>query len=136
MCRRSRTFVNDPGRARVDVVSGLWSLMNQIMRKMATMSEIQSCARATGQGHRSCSKWTGAGGKRAVAVEVESQITGTVFKIEKAVGDRVEAEEAILILESMKMEIPLEAPCAGVIAEIRTAEGESVEDGDVLVVLS
>jgi acetyl-CoA carboxylase biotin carboxyl carrier protein len=41
----------------------------------------------------------------------------------------------ILIIESMKMEIPVEAPCEGRIAEIRTTEGQSVEEGDVLVVL-
>ncbi len=70
-----------------------------------------------------------------VAVEIEAQITGNVWKIEKSVGDSVEEEEVILIIESMKMEIPVEAPCAGRIAEIRTAEGESVEEGDVLVVL-
>ena len=70
-----------------------------------------------------------------MAVEIEAQITGNVWKIEKAVGDEVEEEEVLLIIESMKMEIPVEAPCAGRIAEIRTAEGESVEEGDVLVVL-
>ena len=70
-----------------------------------------------------------------MAVEIEAQITGSVWKIEKAVGDKVEEEDVILIIESMKMEIPVEAPSAGRISEIRTAEGESVEEGDVLVVL-
>jgi len=70
-----------------------------------------------------------------LAIEIEAQITGSVWKIEKAVGDKVEEEDVILIIESMKMEIPVEAPCAGRISEIRTAEGESVEEGDVLVVL-
>ena len=70
-----------------------------------------------------------------MAVEIEAQITGNVWKIEKAVGDEVTEEEVILIIESMKMEIPVEAPCAGRITEIRTSEGESVEEGDVLVVL-
>ncbi len=70
-----------------------------------------------------------------MAVEIEAQITGNVWKVERAVGDSVEEEEVILIIESMKMEIPVEAPCAGRIAEIRTAEGESVEEGDVLAVL-
>ncbi len=49
--------------------------------------------------------------------------------------DQVAEEEVILIIESMKMEIPVEAPCAGRIVEIRAAQGESVEEGDVLVVL-
>ena len=70
-----------------------------------------------------------------MATEVEAQITGNVWKIEKAVGDAVEADEVILILESMKMEIPVEAPCAGRIQAIRVQEGDSVEEGDVLVVL-
>ena len=66
---------------------------------------------------------------------IEAQITGNVWKIEKAVGDRVVPEEVILILESMKMEIPVEAPCAGRLAEIRVREGENVEEGAVLAVL-
>jgi biotin carboxyl carrier protein len=69
-----------------------------------------------------------------LAVEIEAQVTGNVWKIERAVGDTVEEEDVLLVIESMKMEIPLEAPCAGRIAEIRTAEGESVEEGDILVV--
>ena len=68
-------------------------------------------------------------------VEIEAQITGNVWKIEKAVGDTVAEEDVLLIIESMKMEIPVEAPCSGTIAEIRTAEGESIEEGDILVVL-
>ena len=70
-----------------------------------------------------------------MAVEVEAQITGNVWKIEKAVGNAVEEGETVLILESMKMEIPVEAPCAGRIAEIRVAEGESVEEGAILAVI-
>ena len=70
-----------------------------------------------------------------MAIEIEAQVTGNVWKIEKAIGDEVEEEDVILIIESMKMEIPVEAPCAGRITEIRTAEGESIEEGDVLVLL-
>ena len=70
-----------------------------------------------------------------MAVEIEAQIAGSVWKIEKAVGDTVQEEDVILIIESMKMEIPLEAPCGGTVSEIRTTEGESIEEGDVLVVL-
>jgi biotin carboxyl carrier protein len=66
---------------------------------------------------------------------VEAQITGNVWKIEKVVGDSVAPEEVILILESMKMEIPVEAPCAGRLAEIRVREGENVEEGAVLAVI-
>ncbi len=68
-------------------------------------------------------------------VEVEAQITGIVWKIEKRVGDEVKEEDVLLIIESMKMEIPVEAPSAGRISEIRVAEGQSIEEGDIVVVL-
>ena len=67
--------------------------------------------------------------------EVEAQIAGNVWKIETEVGAQVDEEDVLLILESMKMEIPVEAPCEGRVAEIRVAEGDNVEEGAVLVVL-
>ena len=67
--------------------------------------------------------------------EVEAQITGNVWKIETRVGARVEEEDVLLIIESMKMEIPVEAPEAGTVSEIRAEEGQAVEEGDILVVL-
>jgi acetyl-CoA carboxylase biotin carboxyl carrier protein len=70
-----------------------------------------------------------------VAIEVEAEITGNVWKIERAVGDEVETEDVLLIIESMKMEIPVEAPCAGRVAELRVVEGQGIEEGDVLVIL-
>ena len=70
-----------------------------------------------------------------MSTAIEAQITGNVWKIEKAVGDAVAAEDVILILESMKMEIPVEAPCAGRVSEIRVSEGENVEEGAVLAVI-
>jgi acetyl-CoA carboxylase biotin carboxyl carrier protein len=70
-----------------------------------------------------------------MATEVEAQIAGNVWKIEKRVGDEVAAEEVLIIIESMKMEIPVEAPCAGRIAEIRVEEGENIEEGAVLAVI-
>ena len=69
-------------------------------------------------------------------VEVEAQITGNVWKIEKSVGDEVKEEDVLLIIESMKMEIPVEAPADGRISEIRVAEGDSIEEGDIVVVLA
>ena len=70
-----------------------------------------------------------------MATQVEAQIAGSVWKIEKSVGDSVDEDEVILIIESMKMEIPVEAPEDGRVTEIRVAEGQAVEEGDVLVVL-
>ena len=67
--------------------------------------------------------------------EVESEITGNVWKIEKKVGDAVEAEDVIMILESMKMEIPVEAPCAGTIKKLLVAEEQSVEEDQILAVI-
>lgn len=66
---------------------------------------------------------------------VEAQITGSVWKIEKRVGDQLAPEDVILIIESMKMEIPVEAPCSGRLAEIRVTEGQNVEEGAVLAVI-
>ncbi|RYF65633.1 MAG: acetyl-CoA carboxylase biotin carboxyl carrier protein subunit, partial [Comamonadaceae bacterium] len=66
---------------------------------------------------------------------LESIVTGKVWKIEKAVGDAVAAGESVMILESMKMEIPIESPVAGVLQSIAVAEGESVNEGQVLAVV-
>ncbi len=67
--------------------------------------------------------------------EVAAQITGSVWKIEKVVGDAVAEGDVILILESMKMEIPVEAPCGGRIREIRVQEGDSIEEDAILAVI-
>jgi acetyl-CoA carboxylase biotin carboxyl carrier protein len=67
---------------------------------------------------------------------VEAHITGTVWKIEVAVGDSVDEGDTVVILESMKMEMPVEAEAPGRVSEIRCAEGQSVEEGETLVVLS
>jgi acetyl-CoA carboxylase biotin carboxyl carrier protein len=68
--------------------------------------------------------------------EIEAHITGTVWKVEVGVGDDVDEGDTVVILESMKMEMPVEAEDPGKVAEIRCQEGQSVSEGDVLVVLS
>jgi acetyl-CoA carboxylase biotin carboxyl carrier protein len=68
-------------------------------------------------------------------IEIEAHITGTVWKIEVVVGDAVDSGDEVVILESMKMEMPVEAEDAGVVREIRCSEGQSVFEGDVLIVL-
>jgi acetyl-CoA carboxylase biotin carboxyl carrier protein len=70
-----------------------------------------------------------------MAVQVCAHITGTVWKIEVAVGDSVAAEQPLVILESMKMEMPVEAPEAGRVSRVAVTEGQAVEEGDVLVEL-
>ena len=67
--------------------------------------------------------------------EITSEVIGTVWKIEKAVGDAVAEGETIMILESMKMEIPVEAPVAGTLAAINVATEDSVEEDQVLCLI-
>jgi len=67
--------------------------------------------------------------------DIEAHITGTVWKIECAVGDTVEEGDTVAILESMKMEMPVESPAAGKVKELRCKEAQPVSEGDVLVVL-
>lgn len=67
--------------------------------------------------------------------EVESEVTGNVWKVLKSVGDSVEAGEVIMILESMKMEIPVEAPVAGTIAQVLVAPDEQVAEDQVVAIL-
>ena len=67
--------------------------------------------------------------------DIEAHITGNVWKIGVAVGDTIEDGDTVVILESMKMEIPVEAEDDGTVKEIRCEEGQSVSEGDVLVVL-
>jgi biotin carboxyl carrier protein len=66
---------------------------------------------------------------------VRSEIAGSVWKIEVAVGDSVAEDDPLLILESMKMEIPLVAPRAGIVREILVVEGEPIAEGDIAVIL-
>ena len=67
--------------------------------------------------------------------DVEAHITGTVWKVECQVGDAVQEGDTVVILESMKMEMPVEAEDAGTVTAIRCEEGQAVQEGDVLVVL-
>jgi acetyl-CoA carboxylase biotin carboxyl carrier protein len=67
--------------------------------------------------------------------DVEAHITGTVWKIEVGVGDEVDEGDTVVILESMKMEMPVEAEDEGTVSEIRVEEGQAVNEGDTLVVL-
>jgi biotin carboxyl carrier protein len=66
---------------------------------------------------------------------VRSEIAGSVWKIEVAIGDKVAEDDPLIVLESMKMEIPLLSPRAGVVRQILVAEGEPIAEGDVAVIL-
>jgi acetyl-CoA carboxylase biotin carboxyl carrier protein len=67
--------------------------------------------------------------------DVAAHITGTVWKIQVAVGQQVSAGDTLVILESMKMEMPIEAPEGGTVKEVRIKEAQPVNEGDVLIVL-
>lgn len=70
-----------------------------------------------------------------MAQDVCAHITGTVWKIEVTEGQRVESAQTLVILESMKMEMPVEACAAGQVARIHVTEGQTVDEGDVLLTL-
>jgi len=70
-----------------------------------------------------------------MAEEVRAHITGVVFQVVAKVGDRVEGGDPIIILESMKMEIPVEAPRGGIVQAVKVEEGETVQEGDVVALL-
>ena len=67
--------------------------------------------------------------------EIESEVTGTVWKIETKVGDKVAEGEVLMILESMKMESEIKAQQAGTVQSILVKEGDSVKTGDSLVII-
>lgn len=70
-----------------------------------------------------------------MAEEVKSPMAGTIFELLVEQGDDVDEGDELVILESMKMEIPVEAPVAGSIAEVHVAQGDQVQEGDLLVTL-
>jgi acetyl-CoA carboxylase biotin carboxyl carrier protein len=68
-------------------------------------------------------------------VQLLAEVTGNVSKIAAPIGSRVDTDDAVLILESMKMEIPVAAPAAGEVIDVLVAEGEAVEEGQPVAVL-
>lgn len=70
-----------------------------------------------------------------MAIDVTSEVTGTVYQLLVKVGDTVASDQTIAVLECMKMEIPVVAPADGTVTGIPVAEGDAIEDGDVVVTL-
>ena len=68
-------------------------------------------------------------------LKVRSEIAGSVWKIEVAVGDTIEEGDTVVVLESMKMEMPVEAEDEGTVTAILVEEGQAVSEGDPLVEL-
>ncbi len=67
--------------------------------------------------------------------DIDAHITGTVWKIEVAVGDKVQEGDTVVVLDSMKMEMPLEAEDGGTVKQVLCQEGQAVNQGETLVVL-
>lgn len=70
-----------------------------------------------------------------MATTIEAPMVGKVLKIEKQVGDRVEEDDVVIVMEAMKMEIPVVAPTGGVIKEVKVSPGQAVEAEQVLAVI-
>ena len=67
-----------------------------------------------------------------MATSVNAPMVGKILRIEKNVGDRVEEDDVVIVMEAMKMEIPVVAPASGVIKVIKISPGQAVEAGDLL----
>jgi acetyl-CoA carboxylase biotin carboxyl carrier protein len=66
------------------------------------------------------------------SIDIKAEVSGKVWKLEAAPGASLAAGDVVMILESMKMEIPVEAPKAGKLGSLTVAEGDSVKEGQVL----
>ena len=72
----------------------------------------------------------------AGSIEVKAGAAGKVFKVEASVGQKMKAGDTVIILEAMKMEIPVVAPEDGTVASINVSVGDSVESGAVMATLN
>lgn len=70
-----------------------------------------------------------------MAQEVLAALAGNVWKVSVEVGDTVEEDDELFIVEALKMEIPVYSPCDGTIKEIRVNKGDAVEEDDILAII-
>ena len=70
-----------------------------------------------------------------MAQEVLAALAGNIWKVSVEVGDTVEEDDELFIVEALKMEIPVYSPCDGSVREIRVNKGDAVEEDDVLAVI-
>ena len=70
-----------------------------------------------------------------MATTVEAPMVGKILKIEKTVGDHVDEDEVVIVMEAMKMEIPIVAPASGTLKEIKVSVGQAVEAEQVLALI-
>jgi len=73
--------------------------------------------------------------KQMLATPVEARMVGKILKIEKQAGDHVDEDDVVIVMEAMKMEIPVVAPVSGTVKEITVTPGQSVEAEQVLAVI-
>jgi biotin carboxyl carrier protein len=73
--------------------------------------------------------------RSVLATTVEAPMEGKILKIEKNVGDHVDEDEVIIVMEAMKMEIPIVAPTTGIVKEINVSAGQAVEAEQQLAVI-
>jgi acetyl-CoA carboxylase biotin carboxyl carrier protein len=79
---------------------------------------------------------TRARGETALATEILSPTTGVVIEVKVSPGDRVTTDDELVIIESMKMHIPVTAPEDGVVESIRVGEGDQVNEDDLVATLT
>jgi len=70
-----------------------------------------------------------------LAINVEAPMVGKILRVEKKVGDQVEEDEVVVVMEAMKMEIPVVAPASGILKELKVSPGQAVEAEEVLAVI-
>lgn len=75
-------------------------------------------------------------GRPELRFEVKSEIAGRIWKVLAGVGQTVAEDEQFIIIESMKMEIPVLAPKKGVIRELRVSEGDEISEGEILAIVT
>lgn len=68
-------------------------------------------------------------------IQVESELAGTVWSIPVSLGETVQEDAPLVIVESMKMEIPISAPRDGVVTEIKVAQGDLISSGQIVIIL-
>ena len=70
------------------------------------------------------------------SIDVVSEVAGTVWNVEAQVGQQLHQDDAVVVVESMKMEIPVYAPIAGVLVEVLVSKSDVVSAGDVVARMS
>lgn len=70
-----------------------------------------------------------------MAQEVLAALAGNIYKVSVDVGDTVEEDDEVFVVEALKMEIPIYAPCDGTISKIKVKKGDAVEEDDVLAII-